>query len=288
MNVATGVFRSVDEARDAYRALQKANFDEDTIGLVVCDREMGKRLSSDLHRDFHVDETPDQAVGGAVYCKFSDQYQDTIRMSNLPEDALDWYRGHLNRGHILLIVQVGDRMSDADRIIHEHGGILYQEQFGQERMTQPRRETREVETTGGVIYVPIVEEEVMLEKTAHQVGEVEVSSETTSQQVEMPATVMHEEIRVERRTLDRPMSVDEYREKVQTSSGTVRMPVVEEELRVMKKPVIREEMIITRVPVSESKTIREQVQRTEPHVETEGEVHIEKRDVQEKKRRPAA
>ncbi|MHB0937712.1 MAG: YsnF/AvaK domain-containing protein [Armatimonadota bacterium] len=259
--------------------------------MVVCDQEMGQALAADLDRGFRPDETPDDVVGGPIYCQLPDQYTDTIRLSDLPEEALDWYRGHLDRGHILVIVQVGDRMSDADRIIHEHGGILYQETFGREERTATKpapREAREVETTEGMVYVPIIEEEVTLEKSAHQVGEVEVSTETTSREVEVPASLRHDEVRVERRKLERPMTVDEYHAQVQTASGTVHMPITEEELRVMKKPVVREEMIVTRVPVSESKTVREQVQRTEPRVETEGEVHIEQKDIEGKKRRPAA
>ena len=286
MNVATGVFNSVERAKDAYDALVTADFDKNDIGVVACDRSKGEALASMIDRDYSPDKVPSKGVGGRVYCRLADDYEDTIRDSNLPDRAVNWYQGHLDRGDILLIVRVGDRMGDADRTIHEHGGILYDEEFREPGMRRSEMAQTRM-TAPGATYVPIIEEGVYLEKTAHEVGEVEVSPETTMETVEMPATVMHEEIRIERRKLDTPMTPEDYRKRVDGQSGTVRMPVVEEELRVMKKPMIREEMVITRVRIPESKTIREQVQHTEPKVETHGDVHVEETG-EVKKRRPAA
>ena len=219
----------------------------------------------------------------AISGRFSQQYLDTIRASNLPSDAADWYKRHLDAGDILAVIVTGEGMSFVDSIIHEHGGILYPGSF-----TEGRQGVRGMETATDRIFVPIIEEEVTVEKSKHEVGDVEVSPESTARTVDVPTTVMHEEIRVERHLLEHAMSVEEYKTKVHTESGVVRMPVVEEELRVMKKPVIREEMVITRVPVTESRTVHEQVQHTEPHVETHGDVHVEKISEEERKRRPAA
>lgn len=290
MNIVTGVFNSVDRAKEAFHTLEQAGFDHGNIGLVVCDQGKGTALSSDMHREFRRDDTPGSLMGNAVFCHLSDRYMDNIRKSNLPDDAIDWYQMHLDRGDILVIAQVGERMQDVERIMHDHGGILYKESFGEERATTTTRpmarETRTTEATANTVFVPIIEEEVFVEKATHQTGQAEVASMTTEETVDVPTTVMHEVVRVERRKLDHPMSVDEYREKVHTESGTVRMPVVEEELQVMKRPVIREEMVIIRTPVQETKTVHEEVQHTEPHVETKGDVHVEGEE--KGKRRPAA
>ena len=279
MNVTTGVFNSISKAEDAYNALIKAGVDPDKIGVVVCDAEKGKKLGSDLRRDFKRDEMPKTVVDrGAIYCRFSQPYIDTLRQSSMPSDAVDWYQHHLDRGDILTVIVTGEGMSFVDHIIHENGGILYPGTFMDEHPA----------ATTDKIFVPIIEEELVVEKATHELGEVDISSESTSRTVEVPTTVMHEEVRVERHQLDRPMSVEEYKTKVHTEAGVVRMPVVEEELRVMKKPVIREEMVITRVPITESRTVREKLQHTEPHVETHGDVHVEQMTEEEKKRRPAA
>lgn len=107
-----------------------------------------------------------------------------------------------------------------------------------------------------------------------------VVEEPGTRLVEVPASVMHEEVRVERRQLDRPLRPDEYG-GVKTEGNVVRVPIVEEEVHVIKEPMVREELVITRVPVTEQRTMRESVQRVEPRVEPA-------QPPPEERRRPAA
>lgn len=292
--------------------MRDAGFDDSDIGFVVRDRNKGMALANDLNREYKSGDTPRHVISDdEVYDRFSDDYVDTVHRSNLPDEAVDWYRQHLDQGEILEIVNVGDRMADADRIIREHGGMLYVDQ-GRHAEAMPQQPattgamttgptkpetmgttatpetTTRAETGTNEVRLPVIEEEVMVEKAQHKVGEIEVTSETSRMNVDLPTTLTHEEIRVERRKLDRPLTPDEYKGGVSAEQGTIRMPIVEEEVRVTKRAIIREEMVVTRVPVAKSETLHETVMHTEPHLKTTGEVEVQNLTEQERKRRPAA
>ncbi|MHB9131520.1 MAG: YsnF/AvaK domain-containing protein [Armatimonadota bacterium] len=285
MKVVTGVFDTVGRAEDTIKALLDAGISDDDIGVVVRDSGKGATIADDLGREYASGATPPREVvtsRSTVWDRFPEMYTDVVHRGGLPADAMDWYGNHLNQGHILVIVNAGDRLDRVTQIMRDRGGYLYGAARGTtERMAETTTRTAQE----GEVRLPIVEEEATVEKVRHQVGEVTVSSETTSRSVEIPAVVMHEELRVERRKLDHPVHPDEYK-GMQDEKGVLRMPIVEEEVRVTKYPVVREELIVTRVPVEEQQTLRETISRTEPHIETTGDVEIERKE--EGKQRPAA
>jgi uncharacterized protein (TIGR02271 family) len=278
----------VDRAENAVRALLDAGFSDDDIGVYVHDSTKGGRLADDLGREYASGTVPPSDVvadRATVYDRLGDRFKDIIVRAPMPDEAIGWYDNHLDRGDILVTVVAGDRMDDAKRIIQDHDGVLYHHE-------EPMREARpvtETRTTAEELHVPVIDEEVVVEKETRKVGEVVVTSQTSQETVDIPTTVTHEEIRVERRKLDRPLTPDEYKGAT-TKEGQIRMPIVEEEVHVMKNPVIREELIITRVPVSERKTFHETVMHTEPGVEATGDVEVEGLTEEERKRRrrPAA
>jgi len=271
MSVVMGVFHTIEGAEDTTRALLDAGFTDDDIGLVVRDTQKGTVISDDLGREYASGATPrDTTVisRSTVWDRFPERYDEHMRREGLPADAMPRYQQCLNRGDVIMVVNAHDRTDDALRMIEGHGG----EQYCEQRKQAAPRETTEQEYR-----LPVVDEEVIVEKRRHEVGEVRVREEKSSKSVDIPTTVTHEQIHVERRKLDRPVTPEEYRGR-QTSKEEVCMPIVDEEIQVTKRPVIREELIITRVPVTEQKTIRETVTHTEPHVEKTGKVeHREKR-----------
>lgn len=284
MKIVTGVFDSVRATEDTVRALMNAGFTDDDIGLLVRDTNKGSLLADDLGRDYARGATPPKGVvtsRGDIWDRLPDGYMDLIHRADMPDKAIGWYNGHLDRGDVLLVVNAGDRMDDAARIVRDHGGLLY----GMERGERMERATTATETTTDVneVHMPIVEEEALVEKTRHQVGEVYVTTDTTTRDVDIPLVVTHDEVRVERRKLDTPMTPEEYK-GVSAEGGIIRMPVIEEEVRMTKRAIVREELVITRIPVSEQRTLHDTVTHTEPHVETTGDVRKEEGG----KKRPAA
>ncbi|HEY3418551.1 MAG TPA: hypothetical protein VGM23_16870, partial [Armatimonadota bacterium] len=122
MNVATGCFTSVDQAEKAFNDLVNAGFSEEDVALIVHDRLKARELARDLHRDFHLGSNPPaDATPHDIFGQLPTVYVDTIKASNLKEDAVNWYEQQLNSDNILLIVEVGSRMNDADNIIRTDG-----------------------------------------------------------------------------------------------------------------------------------------------------------------------
>lgn len=194
----------------------------------------------------------------------------------------DYYLQQYDAGRILVFVRSTGREDMASRVLSEHGAWLCP--AGTMGTTQ-RPTTQPTTMAGNEVHIPVIDEQVMLEKTKRQVGEVHITSETTERVVDVPTTVEHQEIRVERRKLDQAIHPNDY--VGSDEEGVIRMPVIEEEVHVTKTPIVREELIITRVPVEERTTLRETVEHTEPQIETTGDVNVRRLD-DEGRERPAA
>ena len=278
MSVVMGVFRTIEGAEDTVRALLDAGFTDDDIGVITRDTQKGTVIADDLGREYASGATPEHAAlmsRSSVWDRFPDGYHEYTRREGLPGEAMDWYQRHYDDGDVMMVVNAHDRANDVVRIMHEHDGEIY-------RAATQRAAAPAPEAAGAEYRLPVIDEEVFMEKRRHEVGEVQVTPEMVTESVDIPTVITHEQVRVERRKLDKPMTPEEY----QTRPGAqaeVCMPIVEEEVHVVKRPMIREELVITRQEVQEQRTIREQVTHTEPHVKKTGKV-----DIHEKKRKDEA
>ncbi|HEY3416872.1 MAG TPA: hypothetical protein VGM23_08315 [Armatimonadota bacterium] len=167
MNVATAVYTSVDNAEDTVRALRNANFPNDHLAVITRSRDKGLRLADDLGRDYHND-APSQtdAIPRDIYANISPAYVDIIHRSDLPDDAISWYRQRLDAGDILVIVNVENRMEDADHILTQHGGILYRDRahlLNAGAATAPAAETGKPGTIKRTTTTTTTEEEIIPE-----------------------------------------------------------------------------------------------------------------------------
>lgn len=276
MHIVTGSFESVNKAEHAVSTL-RSTLREGNIGVFTRDSDKGNLIAEDLGRDFAGGFMPDSFTDNtAVYSVLPDAFGSELRKEGMPDDAMRWVNTELDHGRVLLVVDADGHADDARRIIHDAGGMEFEggvrpQPQAEREMMAPQAPMREV-TGAQEVHLPIVEEEVSVEKSQRQIGEVRVTEERTSSEVEVPMTVRHDEIHVERHALEHPVHPDEY--KFAQEEGMLRMPIVEEEVHVVKTPIIREEIIIHRVPISEEQTIRETVMRTEPHVETTGNVNL--------------
>lgn len=298
--IVAGVFNTVNEAEHAIQALLNAGFSDDTIGVVVRNRDIGPGLADDLGREYRSGFNPpanEMTSPSDVYEDLPGGFVKVVKGDTARADSLNWYDDQLNSGKILVIENT-DRADDAMRIMRDNhammpsmtGAMPSQPTTTKPAMT-PTKPMATSTTERDEMHVPVIEEEVVVEKLSHEVGAVEVTSETSSETVDIPTTVTHEEIRVERRKLDHPLHPDEYHSKATDEKGVIRMPIIEEEVRVTKSPIIREEIIVTRMPVVERQTLHETIMHSEPHVETTGKVDVEGMEnltEEERRRRPAA
>ena len=123
--------------------------------------------------------------------------------------------------------------------------------------------------------VPIVEEELQVEKTSKQKGEIKIRKVVHTELRHFTIPVMKEEVRI-----DRVPVTERESSAIGADTGfqenTIRIPIVEEEISISKRPVVKEE-----VRVSKERTIKEEEVQGEVRKE---EVEIEGEDLLKRKK----
>jgi uncharacterized protein (TIGR02271 family) len=118
--------------------------------------------------------------------------------------------------------------------------------------------------TGGAVRVPVVEERLGVEKRQGEMGAVEVRKDVVSEEVEVPVTLRHEEVSVDRVDVpDRPIAVGDAPDAFPDAfkEGTIRVPVRGEEAVARKETVVTGEVVIDRDVVTENQTISDTVRK---------------------------
>ena len=134
------------------------------------------------------------------------------------------------------------------------------------------------------LVVPVVEERIDVTKRPVELGEVVISREVIERRETVPVEVMHEEVRVERRSAAREATPDDLR--LAAGQGlayldageAVIIPIIEEVVEVRKRLMVREELVVTKQRVAERHEVTETVRRVEPHIDSSGRLE---RDVDE-------
>ncbi len=113
-------------------------------------------------------------------------------------------------------------------------------------------------TDRDTIRVPVMEEQLNVEKQAHQAGEVQVHKEVVTEQVNIPVEVSREEVVVTRHAVDRDLAPGET-----TLGGdeVLRVPVMEETVTVTKTPHVVEEIEIGKTRTTEQQTVSDTVRK---------------------------
>lgn len=112
-------------------------------------------------------------------------------------------------------------------------------------------------------------EELDINKIKAQKGEVELSKEIVEEQKTVDVPVTHEEVVIERRSLnneasDEPISGEE----------TIRIPVSEEQVTVDKHTVVTGEVLAHKREVQETRRVDENLKREEARINTNGDANI--------------
>lgn len=112
-------------------------------------------------------------------------------------------------------------------------------------------------------------EELDINKIKAQKGEVELSKEIIEEQKTVDVPVTHEEVVIERRSLnneasDEPISDEE----------TIRIPVSEEQVTVDKHTVVTGEVSAHKREVQETRRVDENLKREEARINTNGDANI--------------
>jgi len=113
---------------------------------------------------------------------------------------------------------------------------------------------------GGEIHVPVREERLDVEKRQGERGSVDVRKDVITEQVNVPVTLRHEEVTVERVDVaDRPIAVGDGADAFK--EGTIRVPVRGEEAVARKEAFVTGEVVIDRDVVTEQQTVSDTVRK---------------------------
>jgi len=113
---------------------------------------------------------------------------------------------------------------------------------------------------GGEVRVPVREERLNVEKRQGEMGAVEVRKDVVSEQVEVPVSLRHEEVSVNRVDVpDRPIAVGDAPDAFK--EGTIRVPVRGEEAVARKEAVVTGEVVIDRDVKTETETVSDTIRK---------------------------
>jgi uncharacterized protein (TIGR02271 family) len=115
--------------------------------------------------------------------------------------------------------------------------------------------------------IAVHEEELEARKTTRQAGEVTVRKDVVEEHRTIDVPVAREEVRVTRNPVDRPATAAEA--DFAEGGGTVRIPVMEEDVEVSKLPRVKEEIEIDKVVRQDTKRVGGTVRREEVDVDAD-------------------
>jgi len=106
--------------------------------------------------------------------------------------------------------------------------------------------------------VPVIEEEIHVDKHTRQAGEVSVNKHVVQEQVNVPVQVTHEEVTINRVPVDRAVQPGD---RIVDEGDVIRVPVTEEVVTVDKEVRVVEEIEIRKHAVTEQEVVSDTVRR---------------------------
>lgn len=196
-------------------------------------------------------------------------------------DEASHYAEAVRRGSAVISVNAEDNQVErAAEVMNRYGAIDINSRSAQYRasgftnhdpsapaytMEEARREHETYrDTGGGEVAIPIVEEELRVGKRVVQHSGVRIYNRITEQPVEETVTLREEQVKVERRPVNRAVSdadISNFKE------GVIEITEMAEEAVVNKRARVVEEIVVNKETVAHDETIRDTVRRTDIEVE---------------------
>ena len=260
----TAMFDSRAEAEAAKARLKAANVDADHV---------------------HVHDKSSAGYKESGYSTHQDRGMwDSIKNAFLPDEDRHTYEEGVRRGGAVLTADVDDdRVDEAVKVLEEAGSIDIDDRSSQWRSSgwdypagavglgalgasdTPRTGT----TTGTEEVIPIVEEQLVVGKRDVNRGGVRVRSYVTETPVHEQVRLRNEQINVERRTVDQPLSAadtDAFRER------TIDMTATGEEAVVGKTARVVEEVVVSKTATENVEDVSDTVRRTDVEIDRDTDV----------------
>jgi len=188
----------------------------------------------------------------------------------IPEEDAKYYEGEVNAGRYVVTADCRDRTDDADQVLSRHGGYSRQTSAMPASAVSRASEQRTVQ---------VHEEQLRVQKTPVQAGEVRVHKEVHTEHQNIQVPVKREEVVIERRPAHGPASTSDIR-----AGEEVRIPVREEQVRVTKENVVKEEVVVGKRKVTDTQQVKGEVRKEDVKIEKQGDVIIRDKSSTGKKR----
>jgi uncharacterized protein (TIGR02271 family) len=111
--------------------------------------------------------------------------------------------------------------------------------------------------------VQLREEQLDVRKERVQIGEVQLRKEIVEELRTIQVPVIREEVYVERR----PVIDGQYDSSPLTENEIIRIPITEERIEVTKRPVVVEEVVVGKRKIQETKEMKDTVRKEEARIE---------------------
>jgi uncharacterized protein (TIGR02271 family) len=270
-NSIVGLFRDESRTERALQDLKREGFSETEIGIAAAGRGSAGQQSPFWDR-----------IGRTLNRKVQPESTATVReslqSSGMSEPQAKYFDSAIARGDILVSVRAfGERALQAKSILERAGADFGAGQSGISVVPRP--------TTEGERDIQLIGETLQVHKERVQRGEVRLRKEVVAEKQSVDVPVMHEELVIERVRVDgrtAPSSAlgDDSRE--------IRVPLVEEQIRIEKIPVVTEEIQIGKREVHETRHLSDTVRHEELRTEQKGNLtESELRNLGERIRRAA-
>jgi len=221
-----------------------------------------------------------------------------FRNSGFQDEVVDLYRSRYNEGNTILVVEGTGQGENALGTMLDYGAEyinlsskgtsggsaqMSQSQGTQydaaelARLEKSRRqygrydESRGRANTEDEIRIQLRKENLTATKTAQQAGEVQVHTEVVERQEQIPVTLSHEEVYIERRAVDGQPDAGEI---TGTESQTIRVPVYEEQVQLQKQSRVVEEVEVGKRAVQEQQTVSGTVREERLVVDNQGDIEV--------------
>ena len=266
----TAMFDSRSEAEAAKERLKSANVDADHV---------------------HIHDKSSTGYRGQGYSTHQDRgVWDSIKNAFLPDEDRHTYEEGLRRGGVLLTADVDDdRVDEAVRVLENAGSIDVDDRSSQWRSSGWDYSTPAAGAgvaTGAALgavgstehvgnsereeVIPVVEEQLVVGKRDVNRGGVRVRSYVTETPVHEQIRLRNEQVNVERRSVDQPLSAadtdaDAFRER------TINMTATGEEAVVGKTARVVEEVVVSKTAEEHVENVDDTVRRTDVEVERDND-----------------
>lgn len=193
----------------------------------------------------------------------------------VPEEDARHFDEGFRAGGTLVTVDAGSREEAARECLRETGADLGSaSRSGQASTGQASTMSTgaaPAERSAGSSTVELREEELRIEKDQVQAGEVRLRKEVVTEQRTVEVPVTREEVVIERRPAASGREVGGNID----DGEEIRIPLMEEEVRVEKSPVVREEVSLKKQQVQGTERVSETVRREEARIEQSGDARVD-------------